>query len=96
MKIQPVINNRSFGGNTFIVANSGKNKNVKFLYNQVCDLVSKNEVGAIFANDKIEISSASKKQTEKITKGLKEMGAEFLLDGKKPHKTSGFVAIVDE
>ena len=82
MRIQSISNTSTFAANKLTIVNSGNNKNIKFLYNKVCDLTTQNQVTTIFANDKIEISSPSSNQTRKITKGLMNMGAEFLVDNK--------------
>ncbi len=52
---------------------------VKLLFNQMSDIVKKEQTGGIFTTDKIEISTALKSQETNILNKLTEMGAKFKL-----------------
>ena len=75
---------QNFNGNKINVLNSGKNKEVKFLYNKVRDVIDEFKPTAVFKNEGIFMDSYSNKQTKDITKALKERNIEHLINNKKP------------
>ncbi len=66
---------------SFVVPSSGTNKKFKFMYNQLSDLVKKNQVSANFWHDRIEIM-AEGKQAKQIKKGLNKTVELYYENGK--------------
>ena len=75
---------QNFNGNKINVLNSGKNKEVKFLYNKVREVIDEFKPSAVFRNEGIFMDSYSNKQTKNITKALKEHNIEHSINEKKP------------
>lgn len=78
------ISAQNFSGNKINVLNSGKNKEVKFLYNKVRDIIDEFKPTAIFKNEGIFMDSYSNTQTKTITNALTERGIEHSINDKKP------------
>lgn len=72
--------NPAFSGK-FVIPNSGNNKKVDYLYNNILDVVKKNQVTSVFSVDKVEIN-ASETQDNKIEKALKKLNLTFFKDNK--------------
>lgn len=56
-----------------VVINASANKEVKYLYNKVLDVVKENKVGAVFETHQITIQSV----TDKILKSLNDFKIKF-------------------
>lgn len=72
--------NPAFTGN-FVIPNYGNNKKIEYLYNNILDVVKKNQVTSVFSVDKVEIN-ASETQDNKIEKALKKLNLTFFKDNK--------------
>lgn len=74
MNITP-INSNAFTGRV-IVYNNDTNKHIKYLYNNLSDIVKKQHVPAVFGGDLVEITP-HKSQQNALTQTLKSLGINF-------------------
>lgn len=83
MRIQNIAT-QNFNGNKISILNDGKNKEVKFLYNKVRDIVDEFRPTTTFKNDAITMNSDSNMQTKQIMKALKEKEIDYTVNDKSP------------
>ena len=83
MKIQN-ISAQNFNGNKISILNEGKNKEIKFLYNKVRDIVDEFRPTTSFKNDSIIMNSDSTLQTKSIMNLLNENKIDYTVNDKKP------------
>ena len=67
MKVYPVTSNYFTGINPVkITKNLKDNKNIKYLYNDVLDVVNDCRIPAVFGNDRIDLPSPTKAALDKL------------------------------
>lgn len=74
-KIEQVPPNPTFGGIKII---NKENKEVRYLYNKLLDVVREERVGGLFANDYVTLNT----EKPSVVQKLKEFGIKFIQDNK--------------
>lgn len=75
MKVTPTTRT-AFNGSSVIVYNNQTNKHVKYLYNQVSDIIKKQHVPTVFEVDLVEMTP-HKSQQGNLIQTLKNLGINF-------------------
>lgn len=76
----------SFQGKYNYTVYGKQNKQIPYLYNQVCDMVAENKVPSIFfvgSEDKIVLTPSTKKSENIVVSTLKQLGIKFSKEAEK-------------
>ena len=81
MKTQSISNSLNFNGKYVVPIK--ENSNIKLLTNYLCDLTKAQQLTASFSKDEVVLSTVNNTQDLAVQKTLKDICANYILDGKK-------------